>query len=159
MTRPEPGSEPSVLPAEDSADLGFALVAALAGTPEQLQRLRAARDGRVRATWARFALRAAGEALQRSDPVRLRLALAAAALAATDDAPDADLTIAFAPLHHAATAIGVDRVAVFDDAARLADPGVAAVLRAFGRRDDVELAAFGWRRNDPPRSPVFSRDH
>jgi hypothetical protein len=142
-----------------TADVTYALVAALTGTPEQLAALRADRSPGVREAWSRFAEKALGDAWRRSDPVRLRLALAAAALAYEVDDHDRseDLMISWWPYRHVAGRLG-DPVHLFDDAARFASPEVATVIRAFGRReDDLPAEQWGWRATGAERGLAFER--
>lgn len=57
---------------------------------------------------------------------------------------------------YVAQALGVAPAALFDDVAhRIPAGAVAALLREFGSRDDVTLAAFGWQVVQTPDGPDF----
>ena len=94
----------------------------------------------------RYGVRAVTPALRNRDPLLLRRALLATAIAdaaAGEDPRDAMVTMA---LHHfCAQQLGMRPSAVFDEVAtRIADQSVADLLREFGSRTDITLAAFGW---------------
>lgn len=66
-----------------------------------------------------------------------------------------DLMIALAPLHDCAHRLGLDRAAVFAEAAAHRPPTLASVVKLFGARTDITLAAFGLRLDeDAPGGPA-----
>ena len=70
--------------------------------------------------------------------------------------PDSrDLMVAMAPYHDCATRLGLDRVQVFDDAAREAAQGVAETVRSFGRRTDITPSAFGFTLTTTQAGPAY----
>jgi hypothetical protein len=66
------------------------------------------------------------------------------AVAAYDGRDDRDLMVSLAPLHDCARRIGLDAVALFDEAAASATPEVAVLLQHFARRADITPEAFGF---------------
>ena len=83
---------------------------------------------------------------------RLRHGLLAVALgAAVHTSDERDLMIGLALPHVAAVQLGARPVEVFETtAARFEDGWVPRLLRVFGARADVTLAAFGWRQVQTP---------
>jgi hypothetical protein len=79
---------------------------------------------------------------------RLQHGLLAMALGAAADVPDdRDLMIGLALPHVAANQLGAQPIRVFETAAARFDEGwLPELLRVFGARVDVTLAAFGWRQ-------------
>jgi hypothetical protein len=78
---------------------------------------------------------------------RLRAGLLAMALgAATHTVDDRDVMVGLALPHVAAVQLGAQPAEVFaSTAARFEEGWLPDLLRAFGARGDVTLAAFGWR--------------
>ena len=66
-----------------------------------------------------------------------------------------DDLVAFAPYYYAAQQIGRSPDALFDEAATFAVPELATIMQTFGRRRDVTLGAFGWRRVETPEGPTL----
>ncbi|GAA3259725.1 hypothetical protein GCM10010532_111230 [Dactylosporangium siamense] len=79
---------------------------------------------------------------------RLQHGLLAMSLgAAVDTADDRDLMIGLALPHVAANQLGARPTQVFETtAARFEEGWLPELLRVFGARVDVTLAAFGWRQ-------------
>jgi hypothetical protein len=77
------------------------------------------------------------------------LAMALGAAVHTSD--ERDLMIGLALPHVAAVQLGARPAEVFETtAARFEDGWVPGLLRVFGARADVTLAAFGWRQVHTP---------
>lgn len=110
---------------------------------------------RERDVIGRYGRRAATLALRERSAARLRSGLLAEVLAGTIALDPRDFMIGAALYHHCATRLGVDPAAVFDAVAACAEPSAAAVVRDFGRRTDVTLAAFGWREVATGNGPDF----
>jgi hypothetical protein len=68
-----------------------------------------------------------------------------------------DLLVALAPFHDCARRLGLDVVAEFDAAAAEGPPSLADHVRAFGRREDVTLAAFLHVLDQSPGGPRYLR--
>jgi hypothetical protein len=68
-----------------------------------------------------------------------------------------DLLVALAPFHDCARRLGLDVVAELDAAAADGPPSIADHVRAFGRRGDVTLEAFGHALEDGPGGPRYVR--
>jgi len=68
-----------------------------------------------------------------------------------------ELPRALAPYHDCARRLGLDPVAVFDQVAEAGPPELRDAVRAFGRRDDVTLAAFGSAVVEAPDGPRYER--
>jgi hypothetical protein len=103
----------------------------------------------------RYSVGAASRAAADDDPDRCRDALAAAVIAMWDEADDRELMINLTPHHVAATRVAGTAAALFDWAADRAPAEQAETLRAFGRRTDVTLKAFGWNEVDGPTGTWF----
>ena len=58
--------------------------------------------------------------------------------------------VSLAVYHHCAQKIGAAPQALFAEAARFAQPELAAKLAAFGQRTDVNLKQFGWQEQKTP---------
>jgi hypothetical protein len=110
---------------------------------------------RQRDVIGRYGRRAATLALRERSAARLRSGLLAEVLTGIIALDPRDFMIGAALYHHGATSLGVDPAAVFDAVAAVADPSDAAVVRDFGRRGDVTLAAFGWREVATGNGPDF----
>jgi hypothetical protein len=144
------GTGAGVWPAErGAADLRVLL----AGTnPANRDTFRAGLTDRQRTVLGRFGARSSVVALRERSPERLRVGLIAKALADTNLDPR-DLMVGVAVHFVVAQQLGLTPTEVFDEAASYAGAGTADVLRAFGRRTDVTLSAFGWQRIDTPDGP------
>jgi hypothetical protein len=66
-----------------------------------------------------------------------------------------DLMMVLAPVHHCASRLGVDVVALFDEAADLAPPDLAPIVRDFGRKDHGAPGAFGFAVQETPAGPRY----
>jgi hypothetical protein len=67
-----------------------------------------------------------------------------------------DLMIALAPLHDCARRLGADPEELFAAAADHAPAGLEGVVRDFGARRDITLAAFGFRLDEEaPGGPAY----
>ena len=67
-----------------------------------------------------------------------------------------DLMMVLAPVHHCASRLGVDVVALFDEAAEQAPPALAPIVRDFGRHDHGAPGAFGFAVHETPAGPRYS---
>ncbi len=103
----------------------------------------------------RYSVRAASRAAEAHDPDCCGDALAAALIAMWDEADDRELMINLTPHHVAATRLAGAAAALFDWAADRAAAHQAETLRAFGRRTDVTLKAFGWTEVEGPTGTWF----
>ncbi len=115
-------------------------------------------DDRVGLDLGRYGLRQATVALRQRSVERLRNALLATALSAVIRSPDARDWMVGAAVHHVvAQQLGVEASALFNDVADRLPPGAMAdLLREFGARRDVTLAAFGWLLIDTEDGPDFA---
>jgi hypothetical protein len=112
-------------------------------------------DAHDRRVLGRYALRAPMLALRSRNVDHLRTGLLAHVLL-RQRVPDwRDDLVAYAPYYHTARALGLAPQSLFDEAAAYAVPELAGVMRTFGRRADVTLPAFGWRRIETPDGPTF----
>lgn len=66
-----------------------------------------------------------------------------------------DLHVALAPYFDCALRLGLDPVALFDQAAETGPPELREEVRAFARRDDVTPAAFGYSVVESPTGPRY----
>lgn len=82
--------------------------------------------------------------------------LVANAISSYDPSPRRDPETALAVFHHCARKLGVEPRELFEEAASYAGEGYVETLRAFGRREDVTLARFGWREMRTPDGVRFS---
>ena len=103
----------------------------------------------------RYSVRVASRAAAASDPDGCRAALAAAVIATWNEDDARELMINPTPHHVAATRVEGSAAALFDWAADRAPAQHAETLRAFGRRTDVTLKAFGWSEVDGPTGTWF----
>jgi hypothetical protein len=137
---------------EAIGSLGRAMVS---GTPEQRAAFSAALTTHARRVLGRFMLRAPMLALRGRDRSVLRDGLLVKVLLEQRVRDWRDDLVAFAPYHYAAQELGQSPVDLFDDAALCAVPDLASVMQTFGRRQDVTLGAFGWRRIQTPEGPTL----
>jgi hypothetical protein len=94
------------------------------------------------------------ERLAVAERSRERLLMALVVHAAIDGGTDYRDTIVWCALPFLqARKLGVDPVALFDEAATFAGPAVATTLRATGRRTDITVAAFHPAIEDTPDGP------
>ena len=66
-----------------------------------------------------------------------------------------DMMMVLAPVHHCARRLGIDVVALFDEAAGSAPPELADTVRHFGRRGDITPGAFGFGVEDTAEGPRY----
>jgi hypothetical protein len=66
-----------------------------------------------------------------------------------------DLMVALAPFHDCARVLGLEVAATFREAAAQGPESLRAVVTAFGERNDVTLAAFGWVVVESPEGPSY----
>ena len=124
-------------------------------TPVQRADFYDALSSSARRALGRFALRAPMLALRSRDATFLHAGLVIHALLGQQVRDWRDDLVAFAPYHVVARELGLDPVALFDGAAAAAVPDLAEVMRAFGRRRDITLGAFGWRLVQTAEGPSF----
>ena len=127
----------------------------LASGPEERETFAASLNDRQRAALGRYGHRAATLALRERSEQRLRTGLLASAFAEPEDFDGRETMVGIALHHHAASKLGLDPAAVFDDVAGFAPAHVAELFRSFGRREDVTLKAFGWSERSTPEGPEF----
>jgi hypothetical protein len=125
------------------------------GTPEQRADFSTALTPHARRVLGRFMLRAPMLALRQRDGSVLHDGLLVRVLVEQRVRDWRDDLVAFAPYHYAAQELGQSPVDLFDDAALCAVPELATVMQTFGRRQDVTLGAFGWRRIETPEGPTL----
>jgi hypothetical protein len=101
---------------------------------------------------ASYGLRMAVLAMREQSLERLHEGLLAIAVgAAVHTSDDRDLMVILAVPHVAATHLGAAPTDVFNATADRFEPGwLTELLRTFGARHDVTLAAFGWRQVTTP---------
>ncbi len=66
-----------------------------------------------------------------------------------------DTLMVLAPVHHLATRLAIDVPALFDEAAAVAGPTAAAMVRDFGRRDHGSPGVFGFGVEESPEGPRY----
>ncbi len=95
-----------------------------------------------------FSKRAAVRGLQNADPTPIRTALLALAIENLANGDVRDDLVAIGLVHHCAAAIHADPAAMFEEAAILAGDAMAAVLRDFILRTDLDriAKAMGFRQ-------------
>ena len=97
------------------------------------------------------------DALRERSPEKLHAALAREMLAAEPDAL-ADwqgILMEWSAYFDCAERLGIDPVALFDEAARERSPELRALAARFCRRSDVTLAAFGWTLVEDDGLPCY----
>lgn len=101
----------------------------------------------TRVALGQFGMRGATVALRAHDGSLLRDALFATALASTIGMDDVrDMMVALAVHYDVARRIGFGAAELFQNVAdRFAGTEAATLLRNFGSRTDITLAAFGWK--------------
>jgi hypothetical protein len=129
------------------------------GAPEEWGTFADSLTEQQRMVLGRYALRAPMLALRTKSPRHLSAGLLAHSLLRRRVTDWRDDLVFFAPYTHVARLLGVDVVAIFDEAATHAVPDLSGIMRTFGRRTDVSLAAFGWRQVDTPDGPTFETVH
>ncbi|MFQ5401612.1 MAG: hypothetical protein ACE5E7_18695 [Anaerolineae bacterium] len=86
---------------------------------------------------------------------KLRLGLAAAAIANFSIPEKRNVEVALAVYYHCARKLGMNIVDLFEEAADLTSPETAVILRSYGRRSDVTLHKYGWREIKTPDGIKF----
>ena len=124
-------------------------------SPHQRRAFSAGLSRHARHVMGRFALRAPMLALQLRDGSRLRDGLIVHCLLEQTMGDWRDDLVGFALYHYVACQLGLDPIELFDEAARYAIPELATLMNAFGRRTDITLGVFGWRRVETPDGPTF----
>jgi hypothetical protein len=132
--------------------LGRAFAAA---TPEQRADFSAALTPHARRVLGRFMLRAPMLALRQRDKSVLHDGLLVGVLLEQRVRDWRDDLVAFAPYYYAARELGQSPADLFDDAAAFAMSELATIMKTFGRRQDVTLGAFGWRRIETSEGPTL----
>jgi hypothetical protein len=66
-----------------------------------------------------------------------------------------DVLVGLAPFHDCAARLGVDPVALFDEASVGRAEAARQVVTAFARRSDVTLENFGWMLSETPNGPCY----
>jgi hypothetical protein len=100
---------------------------------------------------------AVSDALRRDSADELTAALALLVrLLRREGYDDRDAMTCLTPIHDCARRLGVEPAALFDEAAAAAPSDLADVLRAFGSRDEVTLAAFGWVLREDSNGPWYA---
>jgi hypothetical protein len=124
-------------------------------TAEQRASFSASLTPHARHALGRYALRAPMLALRARDRSMLRNGLMVYALLEQQVRDWRDDLVAFAPYYCVAQDLGVAPSEFFDEAAVFAVPELAGLMKKFGRRVDVTLGAFGWRRIETKEGPTF----
>jgi hypothetical protein len=124
-------------------------------TPEQRASFAASLTLRGRRALGRYALRAPMLALREREGSMLRDGLLVRTLLEQGVRDWRDDLIEFAPYFYVAQELGLVPVELFDEAATFAVPDLAKVMKTFGLRKDVTLAAFGWRRIETSEGPTL----
>jgi hypothetical protein len=68
---------------------------------------------------------------------------------------DRDLMVALAPFHDCARRLGIDVEQMFARVADRGPPSLAATVRSFGARRDVDPSSFGYRIEETPEGPRY----
>lgn len=144
------------LPAPIDEQLARVVGAFTALPPSQRGRFAAALSPEQRALFGIFGHRAATLSVRRTDPEWLRLGLAGSAIANYDIPPRRDVDVSLAVFYHCARTLELEPARVFDEAAELATEAMAARLRAFARREQFSLKAFGWRELRTPEGVRYT---
>jgi hypothetical protein len=124
-------------------------------TPDQRASFCTSLTARARRALGRFTLRAPMLALRARDASMLRDGLLVHVLLEQQMHDWRDDLISFAPYYCVAQELGLAPVELFDEAAVYAVPDLAKVMTTFGRRTDVTLGVFGWRRIETAEGPTF----
>lgn len=103
-----------------------------------------------RALFGIFGHRAATLAVRNDDPEWLRLGLIGNVIANSPIPPKRNVDAALAVFYHCAQKLGLPTLELFDDTAEYATEDMALALKAFGRRDNVNIKQFGWREIKTP---------
>jgi hypothetical protein len=106
-----------------------------------------------------FGLRAAVIAAREHSLEMMRLALIAFAITDLECSDAREILMSAPILFHSARLAGGDALVLFDEAAHLSGPGMAALFRDFARRhpDLQTLACMGWYQVETPDGIGFTR--
>lgn len=141
-----------------SGDRDQAAISLLGDLPEVIdgERLESLDEESLQAL-GRFGARSPSLALRSADPGLLRSGLLAAAItAAVTSRDDRDVMVGLATHVDAAQRLGVPVGPTFDAVALLLGSNhIADLLRTFGARRDVTLAAFKWEMVELPDGPDY----
>jgi len=66
-----------------------------------------------------------------------------------------DVLVGKTPFYDCAERLGIDPVALFDEASRDLEADAKALARDFARRSDIDLESFGWSLIDTPEGPCY----
>jgi hypothetical protein len=66
-----------------------------------------------------------------------------------------DMLMLLAPVHHLASRLEMDVPALFDEAAAVARPAAAPMVREFGRKEHGAPGAFGFGVEQSPNGPRY----
>ncbi|MBO3748308.1 hypothetical protein J5X84_19720 [Streptosporangiaceae bacterium NEAU-GS5] len=124
-------------------------------TMEQRAEVRAGLTDGECVVLGRYGHYAAGLALGERSERRLTTGIVCTAMATSASEDWRDVMVTIAQHHFVADELGVPVVELFDRAAEFADERVRDLFRAFGRRTDITLEAFGWRVVAMDQGKVF----
>jgi hypothetical protein len=100
---------------------------------------------------------AVSDALRRDSAEELTAALALLVrLLHREGYDDRDAMTCLAPVHDCARRLGVEPAALFAEVATAAPRDFADLLRDFGSREEVTLAAFGWVLREDSDGPWYA---
>lgn len=99
-------------------------------------------------------------ALRTNDRDRLSSELARyiAAAAPTLEVDFRDVLVGLAPYYDCSQRLGLDPIQCFDSVAGSVGEAMRETVRAFARRSDVTLEAFGWQLLQTPDGPCYRPD-
>jgi hypothetical protein len=123
--------------------------------PEQRAAFSSSLSSHARRVLGRFMLRAPMLALRGRDGSVLRDGLLVDVLLKQKVRDWRDDLVAFAPYYYAARQLGLSPEELFNEVATFAVSELADIMRTFGRRRDVTLGAFGWRRVETSEGPTL----
>lgn len=69
-----------------------------------------------------------------------------------------DVIVGLASFHDCAQRLGIDPVALFDEASEAVSVATQELARSFGRRTDVVLTSFGWTLTTTSEGPCYRPD-
>lgn len=133
------------LPSATDDRLGEIVARFLTANADERDLFHQSLSDRNRAVLGIFGHRAATMAAREESREKLRLALAAAAIANFEVPQSRRLEVALAVYYHCARKLGMNTVDLFDEAGAWTSEETAVLMAAYGRRSDVTLKKFGWR--------------
>lgn len=128
----------------------------LRATPEQQTYIRSRLNWKAAEKLESFGIRAAALGVREQSRELVRIGLAA--FAAGDIGPDArEILMSVALLFHCANRCGSDAQSLFQEAAAISGPGMAALLLDFLNRPPglQTLACMGWQEVETPEGPGY----